>query len=111
MGSLLADHNWSQYSRILDIGGATGSLLSEILNQHGGKGVVCDLENVRLLTDSCFILSGSDNLGDVADVLTQKTQNNCSDQVALLLLSSNSSFDLVPRTCLLNGMCLRGGLA
>ena len=45
-GVIVADYDWGKYNRLLDIGGATGSLLSEIIHRTGVKGVVCDLKQV-----------------------------------------------------------------
>lgn len=45
----MEDHKWSQYDRILDVGGATGSFLAMILKGSAkeAQGVVCDLPAVR----------------------------------------------------------------
>lgn len=47
--ALALDHNWGQYKRIYDIGGATGSFLAAIMKKHRVRGVVCDQGHVRAL--------------------------------------------------------------
>lgn len=45
--AVLTDYDWSQYSRIIDVGAAYGTLLAAILQQHSNlSGVVCDLPQV-----------------------------------------------------------------
>ena len=51
IGALLADHNWAQYSRILDIGGSTGSLVAAVIDgvpMFKGDVIVCDLDKVSV---------------------------------------------------------------
>lgn len=52
--AIVRDYPWKRRSRILDIGGASGSLLAAILSQPGSKslGVLCDLPQVT--TDPIF---------------------------------------------------------
>ena len=45
--AITADYKWGQHTRILDIGGASGSFLSLIMNRHDVKGAVCDVAQVR----------------------------------------------------------------
>ena len=45
--ALAADYDWGQYSRILDIGGASGSFLALIMEKHDIEGAVCDQPQVN----------------------------------------------------------------
>ena len=47
MPAILADFDWSQYTRVLDIGGAYGSMLAGIMHAHpAARGVLYDLPQV-----------------------------------------------------------------
>lgn len=46
---MLADFPWQRFSRFIDIGGATGSLLAALLRRHpNSTGALFDLPQVRL---------------------------------------------------------------
>ena len=43
------DYKWGQFRRILDIGGASGSVLEGLLeNSRTTQGIVCDLPQVQM---------------------------------------------------------------
>ena len=45
--AVLTDFNWSRYSRVIDVGGAYGTLVAAIMQQNSAvSGVVCDLPAV-----------------------------------------------------------------
>ena len=47
MPAILADFDWSQYTRILDIGGAYGSMVAALMQAHpAARGVLFDLPQV-----------------------------------------------------------------
>ena len=47
MPAILADFDWSQYTRVLDIGGAYGSMLAALMQAYpAARGVLFDLPQV-----------------------------------------------------------------
>ena len=44
---MVADYDWSQFDRFIDVGGAYGSLLAALMKAHpGARGVLFDLPQV-----------------------------------------------------------------
>lgn len=49
MASVLADYRWGDFSRVIDFGGASGSMLAAIMRQHPHmSGVLFDLPQVDI---------------------------------------------------------------
>jgi O-methyltransferase domain/Dimerisation domain len=65
LGPLLAAHDFGRYTQIVDVGGGTGALLADVLQQHPGvRGTLFDQPHV--VADAAPILQAA----DVADRVT-----------------------------------------
>lgn len=46
LGALIADYDWSRYMRMIDVGGADGTVCESVLKRHALKAVIFDLPHV-----------------------------------------------------------------